>query len=185
MFASLSREVWRREPAEVRIRMLARLLGAFGGDSKPARLSQVEALEAAMSRDDQPMAQTLGGCIVSQGRTTLRLYREPPPVPVPDVPLAAGQELLWDWRFRIRYEPETGEDGVELANAPVVVRPSGSPRMQPCGTNFASITVLRRVLRPDFLHLVSRQTHRCAAAGGQARPAMAVSVPNSLGSSVR
>jgi tRNA(Ile)-lysidine synthase len=125
VFASLSREAWRREPQEVRIRMLARLLGAFGGDSKPARLSQVEALEAAMTRHDLPMAQTLGGCIVSQGRTTLRLYREPPPVPVRDAPLAAGQELLWDWRFRIRYEPETGETGVDLANGPVVVRPLG------------------------------------------------------------
>ena len=122
VFASLSREVWRRESQEVRIRMLARLLGAFGGDSKPARLSQVEVLEAAMTRDDQPMARTLGGCIVSQGRTTLRLYREPPPVAVPDAQLAAGQELLWDWRFRVRYAPGSGEGAPD---APVLVRPLG------------------------------------------------------------
>ena len=127
VFASFSREAWRGEPAEVRIRILARLLGAFGGAAKPARLSQVEALEAAMTRDDRPMAQTLGGCIVSQGRTTLRLYREPPPVAAPPVPLEVGQEILWDWRFRIRYEPGVGEGGGEgdAPDAPVVVRALG------------------------------------------------------------
>jgi tRNA(Ile)-lysidine synthase len=136
VFASLSREAWRREPQEVRIRMLVRLLSAFGGDSKPARLSQVEALEAAMARDDLPMAQTLGGCIVSQGRTTLRLYREPPPQPVPDMSLAAGQEVLWDWRFRVRYEPEKGGDGVDPANSPVVVRPLGLAAYATLGDTF-------------------------------------------------
>ncbi|HEX2842436.1 tRNA lysidine(34) synthetase TilS [Hyphomicrobium sp.] len=122
VFASLSRGAWEREPAEIRVRLLARLLGAFGGGAKPAQLSQVEALEAAMA-NGRPMAQTLGGCIVSQGRTTLRLYREPGHHDLPEFPLGPGQEALWDWRFRVRYDAsEGGEDPLP----PVVsVRPLG------------------------------------------------------------
>lgn len=117
VFASLAREAWLREPQDIRVRLLARLLAAFGGEARPARLSQVEALEDALSRDARPLAQTLGGCIVSKGRTTLRLYREPPAVPPPDVVLDAGQDVLWDWRFRVRYAGGSGET--------VQVRPLG------------------------------------------------------------
>lgn len=117
VFASLLREAWQREPQEIRVRLLARLLAAFGGEARPARLSQVETLEDALSRDDRPLAQTLGGCIVSKGRSMLRLYREPPTVPPPDVMLDAGQDVLWDWRFRVRYASGSG--------ATVQVRPLG------------------------------------------------------------
>jgi tRNA(Ile)-lysidine synthase len=123
VFASLHREAWEREPAEIRVRLLARLLGAFGGEAKPAQLSQVEALEAILARG-RPFSQTLGGCIVSQGLTTLRLYREPGHHDLPEVPLRPGEEALWDWRFRIRYDDE-GEDGDQSPLGPVSVRPLG------------------------------------------------------------
>lgn len=110
VFASVALAAWRGEPSEVRVRLLARLLGAFGGDAKPAQLSQVEALEAALAQG-MPFAQTLGGCIVSQGRTTLRLYREPGHRALPELMLAPGGEALWDWRFRMRYEPPEAAEG--------------------------------------------------------------------------
>lgn len=135
VFASVAQEVWRGEPGEVRVRMLARLLAAFGGDAKPAQLSQVEALEAVLAQG-MPFAQTLGGCIVSQGRTTLRLYREPGHHALPEMMLSRGGEALWDWRFRVRYEPHEplegegdgeGEAGGAPAPSPqaVSVRPLG------------------------------------------------------------
>jgi tRNA(Ile)-lysidine synthase len=122
-YASLDRDAWLREPAELRVRMLARLLVAFGGDAKAAQLSQVEALEAVLARD-KAVAQTLGGCIVSQGRTVLRLYREPGRSKLPELKLAPGEEVLWDWRFRIKYDAEErGEVGEALG--PVAIRPLG------------------------------------------------------------
>lgn len=123
-YASLDREAWRREPPELRVRMLARLLVAFGGNAKPAQLSQVEALEAVLARD-KAVAQTLGGCIVSQGRTTLRLYREPGRSKIPELVLAPGEEVLWDWRFRIKYEAGEAQDDGEDTLGPVHVRPLG------------------------------------------------------------
>jgi tRNA(Ile)-lysidine synthase len=122
-YASLDRDAWRREPAEIRVRILARLLGAFGGDAKPAQLSQVEALEAVLARD-KAVAQTLGGCIVSQGSTTLRLYREPGRSKLPELQLAPGEEVLWDWRFRIKYDADDVQEGEEPLE-PVAVRPLG------------------------------------------------------------
>jgi tRNA(Ile)-lysidine synthase len=124
-YASLDREAWLREPVELRVRMLVRLLTAFGGDARPAQLSQVEALEAELARA-RPMAQTLAGCIVSQGRTTLRLYREPGRRKLPELTISPGEEVLWDWRFRIKYEAADeaeAETGDMLG--PVVVRPLG------------------------------------------------------------
>jgi tRNA(Ile)-lysidine synthase len=123
-YASLDRAAWRQEPAELRVRLLARLLAAFGGDAKPAQLSQVEALEAVLARD-KAIAQTLGGCIVSQGLTTLRLYREPGRSKLPEVLLEPGDEVLWDWRFRIKYNAEDASEAEEETLGSVAVRPLG------------------------------------------------------------
>lgn len=123
VFASFSRDAWCREPAEIRVRMLARLLAAFGGSARPARLSQVEALDEALVRDDHLLAQTLGGCIVSKGRTNVRVYRElSAPLPAETL-LLPGQELLWDWRFRLTYERAGGPG--EAPSPPVAVRALG------------------------------------------------------------
>ena len=109
VFASLNRAAWEGEPEEMRVRVLARLLATFGGQAKPAQLSQVEAVVTALARG-KPMAQTLGGCIVSQGRQTLRLYREPGHHTLPEIALMPGEEAVWDWRFRVRYDVAEDRD---------------------------------------------------------------------------
>lgn len=116
IYASLDRAAWAAEPAELRVRTLVRLLDAFGGLARPAQLSQVEALEASLIAG-RPLAQTLGGCMVSQGWTTLRLYREPGRQEIADATLEPGREIQWDRRFRVRYAEAEGE--------PVQVRPLG------------------------------------------------------------
>lgn len=121
IYASLDRAGFAREPAEIRVRILKRVLAAFGGEARAAQLSQVEALEAALTRGGL-VAQTLGGCIVSQGRTTLRVYREPGHGGLPEMALLPGEEVLWDWRFRVRYGEALAE---ESSAPPVVVRPLG------------------------------------------------------------
>jgi len=123
IYASMERVRWHKEPQEIRVRILARLLAAYGGDARLAQLSQIEALDAVLA-EGRPVAQTLGGCIVSQGGTTLRLYREPGHRTLPEIALAPGSEVLWDWRFRIRYAArDDGEPELE----PVCVRALGLP----------------------------------------------------------
>lgn len=128
VFASLQRAAWEAEPEDIRVRLMTRLLCAFGGQAKPAQLSQVEALVAALARG-RPFAQTLGGCIVSQGRTTLRLYREPGHHALPEIALLPGEHVAWDWRFRIGYDGTLDKDTAEgervTGPAEVVVRPLG------------------------------------------------------------
>lgn len=134
VYGSLERAAWEAEPEEIRVRLLARLIGAFGGEARAAQLSQVEALVAALARG-RPMAQTLAGCIVAQGRTTLRLYREPGHHTLRSLRLAPGDEAVWDMRFRLRYATDEAEtetvdgslmtDGRAAAKEPVVVRPLG------------------------------------------------------------
>jgi tRNA(Ile)-lysidine synthase len=121
IYASIESASWAREPREIRVRILQRVLAAFGGAARPAQLAQIEDLETVMLAG-RPVARTLGGCIVSQGRTTLRIYREPEREGLPEVALLPGEDVLWDWRFRVRYG-DTVSDGV--APQPVVVRPLG------------------------------------------------------------
>lgn len=128
VYASIHRQVWEGEPEDIRVRMLARLLSAYGGQAKLAQLSQVEALVEALA-SGRPMAQTLGGCIVSQGRTTLRLYREPQHHTLTELMMRPGDEVVWDWRFRVRYDAEEGDETPQqvlrdTARA-VTVRPLG------------------------------------------------------------
>ena len=126
-YASLPSGAWAAEPAEIRVRLLVRLLDAFGGLARPAQLSQVEALEAVLC-EGRPLAQTLGGCMVSQGWTTLRLYREPGRQEIANVTLEAGREILWDRRFRLGYRLADADEEIadgEEERAPVSVRPLG------------------------------------------------------------
>jgi tRNA(Ile)-lysidine synthase len=140
-YASLERARLRAEPAEVRIRILGQLLRAFGGDARPAQLSQIETLDAALARD-RPHAQTLGGCMISQGRTKIRLYREPGIHTLPELTLHPGEDAVWDWRFRIGYgamedaadEGDEGENGGGNGLGAVSVRALG----------FAAYATLRR-----------------------------------------
>lgn len=153
VFASLDRAAWEAEPEDIRVRLLARLLATFGGRAKPAQLSQVEAVVSALARG-RPIAQTLGGCIVSQGRTTLRLYREPEHHALQELLLRPGEEVIWDWRFRVLYDAskdDAAESGAETVEAraqgngadaeaeTVVVRPLG----------FAAYATLRGDLAPN------------------------------------
>ncbi len=129
VFASIDRVAWESEPEDIRVRLLTRLIATFGGDAKPAQLSQVEALVAAIARG-RPLAQTLGGTIVSQGRTRLRLYREAGRHVLPEVTLMPGEEVVWDWRFRVRHAraADTGARAPETrdeALAGVTVRALG------------------------------------------------------------
>jgi len=100
VYASLGRAAFAASAEEVQVRVLARLLAAFGGSSPAARLSQVEALVDTLSTGCR-VAATLGGCIVSAGERVMRVYREPAVARLASIELVPGASAIWDGRFRV------------------------------------------------------------------------------------
>lgn len=97
----------RCQPADAG-RILARLIGVFGGAAPPAQLSQIEAL---VERVLAPSAAaegrlTLGGCIIDiAGRQpehrVVTMFREMGRGDLPAVVLQPGEGVFWDRRFYI------------------------------------------------------------------------------------
>jgi tRNA(Ile)-lysidine synthase len=124
LHAEIDRGSFNSLAPEVRVRVLGRVLDAFGGDAKPARLSKVEALEARL-RDGRRYAQTLGGCMVAAGRSRFRVFRELGRGTLPVVCLEPGQHCLWDRRFLVAAadRPRLAAAGI---SGPVEVRALGA-----------------------------------------------------------
>lgn len=87
-----------RRPEEIALRVLARLLAVVGGSAYPPRLEGLERLAAALRGDGG--GRTLAGCRVLPGRGRFRVFREAAAV-APPVTVAAGDDVLWDGRFRV------------------------------------------------------------------------------------
>lgn len=105
ILAVIERERFRGAPAELRVRLLMRALRAFGGEARPPRLQQVEALTEQLSCDEPTVASTLGGCIIRASARAIRVYREADPARLPEIALQPGGDVLWDRRFRISAAP--------------------------------------------------------------------------------
>jgi tRNA(Ile)-lysidine synthase len=141
-YGSLYLAAFRSGPAEARIRLLGRLLASHGGDSEPARLSQLEALdEHISSAGDKDAAVTLGGCALrwSANRGKLQVFREPGRLPLPDVLLSPGQSAVWDNRFLVSLQ-SFPQSGIASDTGQVAVRALGS----------AAYATLRRTLKRDI-----------------------------------
>jgi tRNA(Ile)-lysidine synthase len=118
MFASFEARPFAAAAEDVRLRLVARLLAAFGGQHEPARLAKLESLIARMGEADFEAA-TLGGCIVERHGEAIRVLREPGRARLPELALAPGAVAVWDRRFRVAAAREL--------DAPVVVRALGAP----------------------------------------------------------
>jgi tRNA(Ile)-lysidine synthase len=101
MFGRIDGGLFGAEPMEIRVRLLQRVLGMFGGRSPPAELAQVETLAELLARDGA-VRTTLGGCQVRACRAEIRIYRERGRAALEAVDLAAGDHVTWDNRFSIR-----------------------------------------------------------------------------------
>jgi len=125
IYASFSRNGLRLVPKDVRVRVLSSLLQAFGGNGGVARLAQVEALESALDSDDET-ARTLGGCLVSAGRKTVRIFREPSGRDLPEIELGPSGGMIWDRRFEVSLDAEARDKAAAL-KGPLVIRALGGP----------------------------------------------------------
>jgi tRNA(Ile)-lysidine synthase len=99
-FASFDAMTWRAAPEELRLRLVGRLIGSFGGLAEPLRLAQLEALVERMSQPGFEGA-TLAACIVSKHGAAIHVEREGRRSPLPTLTLAPGDAGLWDHRFRV------------------------------------------------------------------------------------
>lgn len=99
-FASFAADTFQSAAEELRLRMLARLVSAFGGQDAPARLAK---LETFVSRMQVPefSAATLGGCIVARESERVFVFREPGRAELPELELGPGDVGVWDRRFRV------------------------------------------------------------------------------------
>jgi tRNA(Ile)-lysidine synthase len=98
VFARFDRQAFEHGPAFLRQKILARLIGRFGGASPAPQLSEVEDLVARMQRDGASAA-TLGGAMISSGSRFVRVWREAGRLDQSEIRLLAGETKVWDQRF--------------------------------------------------------------------------------------
>jgi len=115
-FASLEAAVFLDAPEELRLRLLARLIAAFGGRCEPVRLVKLESLLARLDDPAFP-ATTLGGAMVVRRAKEIIVHREPGRFALPQIALAPGNSAEWDGRFRVTADAK--------ASTPLVVAPLG------------------------------------------------------------
>ncbi len=98
--ATIALEALAAAPAEVRFRLLVRLLQAIGGADYPPRTGQAEALLAALLGPGDAR-RTLWGVVAERQAGTIRLLRETGRAELPAVAAPPGRSLTWDHRFRL------------------------------------------------------------------------------------
>lgn len=87
-------------PAELRVRLLQRVVRQFGGrQDVPARLVQIEKLADEISQGDR--VATLGGCRIARVGGCFHVVREPGRKGLPEMELPCGAALIWDNRFLV------------------------------------------------------------------------------------
>jgi len=116
-FASLDARTFQAAPEEVRLRLMVRLIAAFGGQDEPVRLARLEGLLGRLSAPGFGAA-TLGACIVARHDGAIRVAREPGRAELPQLELAPGEVAVWDRRFRVA--------AAGALDAPVLVRALGT-----------------------------------------------------------
>jgi tRNA(Ile)-lysidine synthase len=99
-FASLDAQAFAAGTEDSRLRLLGRLIGAYGGQEEPLRLAKLEALVARIA-ESRFEAATLAGTIVSRRGGVMRVFREPGRAPLATLRLSPGSDAVWDRRFRV------------------------------------------------------------------------------------
>jgi tRNA(Ile)-lysidine synthase len=124
VFARFDRRAFDNGPVFLRQKVMARLIGRYGGASPAPQLSEVEDLVALMQRDGASAA-TLGGAMISWGARFIRVWREAGRLETSHVELRSGAMHVWDRRFALRWRAERAEF-MRSSEAPVItVKPLG------------------------------------------------------------
>jgi tRNA(Ile)-lysidine synthase len=116
-FADCDTQAFLSAAEELRLRLLGRLIVAFGGQDEPIRLAKLEALVDHLTQPGFE-ASTLGGCIVSRFGEKISVAREPGRAGLPECALEPGHFATWDRRFRVWASPQLRK--------PLIVRALGA-----------------------------------------------------------
>lgn len=115
--ASLDADRFYLQPEELQLRLLARLVRAFGGRGRLPSLAQTEALLAALSSTGA-RRRSLAGVLVERRGAELRVFREAGRGDLPAMALQPGATAIWDQRFALRLSANI--------SGPVTVRALGA-----------------------------------------------------------
>lgn len=141
---SIRTDAFAAAPAEVRFRLLVRLLQAIGGEEYPPRSAQVDALQIALLAPTATR-KTLAGVLVEKRPDAIRFCRETGRAGLPAVLAAPGFAGEWDHRFRIEIADDAPE-GLTIA-AVGGSRPRGLVR--PVGLSAPAMAALPALFAGD------------------------------------
>ncbi len=100
-YAEIDAAAFGAAPAELRLRLLQRVVRWFGGGGHALpKLQRLEALEQRLAVEEHAAA-TLGGCLLLREPTRILAMREPGRRGLPEIVLAPGEARNWDNRFLV------------------------------------------------------------------------------------
>lgn len=148
-------------PVELQIRLLGRLIGAYGAPDIRPRLSDYERVQTEVARGS---SATLAGAIIRPTDDRVQVFREPGRTGLPRLTVEPGGTALWDGRFVVTCQDVAascmiGAVPVEQIAAPGsppadgrIARPAGLPQIAVAGLPAAWTEDgrLRGVLHPTF-----------------------------------
>ncbi len=118
---TLKRDAFDKVPEEIKIRLLARVLGLIGGNAQPAESFKIERL--ALKLSEREIRTALGGCrIVAVDEHSIAFIREHGRMRNVDLALPAGGSCIWDRRVTLCM--------AEPCDSPATIRPLGSMSRQ-------------------------------------------------------
>ena len=97
-YCSLPREGFLTLPRELRVRVLARVIGHYGGGGSPER---DEVLRLAETMADVASRWTLGGAVIWARKDRFLIGREAARIAAGPVIVPQSGEVLWDRRYRV------------------------------------------------------------------------------------
>jgi tRNA(Ile)-lysidine synthase len=125
VFASLDRHAFDHGPAYLRQKVMARLIGRYGGASPEPQLSEIEAL-ATRLQSDRRCTATLGGAMISCGPRFIRVWREVGRLDQGEIELEHGDIRVWDHRFVLRWSSENAGLSRSVMASGITVKPLGA-----------------------------------------------------------
>ncbi len=99
-YARIDAAAFDAAPAELRLRLIQRVIARFGGNTPPPRMTRLEELTERLSVCAS-MTATLGGCQLRRTHGSILAFREPGRRGLPEIELQPGATATWDGRFRV------------------------------------------------------------------------------------
>ncbi len=115
-FCRFPLDIWRMSAEEFRIRTLATLLEAIGGQVEQVSMAGVEALAERLS-GVSPRGATMAQCALSVAGGEVTVVREEGRTGLPEIELRPGMDAIWDNRFAVSLR--------RGSKSPVIVRALG------------------------------------------------------------